>query len=136
MSARRKARKRALDLLFESEMRGVVATELLANRPSDELSQAEYVQLLISGVSEHKAKIDELIHTYAEGWDMDRMPVIDRNLLRIALFEILWNPEVDDKVAVSEAVEIAQELSTKDSASYINGILGRVILLKSVISLA
>jgi N utilization substance protein B len=136
MSARRKARKRALDLLFESEMRGVVATELLATRPSDELSQGEYVQTLVSGVSEHRAKIDELINTYAEGWDMDRMPVIDRNLLRIALFEILWNPEVDDKVAVSESVEIAQELSTKDSASYINGILGRVILLKSVISLS
>ena len=136
MSARRKARKRALDLLFESEMRGVVATELLATRPSDELSQGEYVQTLVSGVSEHRAKIDELINTYAEGWDMDRMPVIDRNLLRIALFEILWNPKVDDKVAVSESVEIAQELSTKDSASYINGILGRVILLKSVISLS
>ena len=136
MSARRKARKRALDLLFESEMRGVVATELLATRPSDELSQGEYVQTLVSGVSEHRAKIDELINTYAEGWDMDRMPVIDRNLLRIALFEILWNPEVDDKVAVSESVEIAHELSTKDSASYINGILGRVILLKSVISLS
>ncbi len=136
MSARRKARKRALDLLFESEMRGVVATELLATRPSDELSQGEYVQTLVSGISEHRAKIDELINTYAEGWDMDRMPVIDRNLLRIALFEILWNPEVDDKVAVSESVEIAQELSTKDSASYINGILGRVILLKSVISLS
>ena len=136
MSARRKARKRALDLLFESEMRGVVATELLATRPSDELSQGEYVQTRVSGVSEHRAKIDELINTYAEGWDMDRMPVIDRNLLRIALFEILWNPEVDDKVAVSESVEIAQELSTKDSASYINGILGRVILLKSVISLS
>jgi N utilization substance protein B len=136
MSARRKARKRALDLLFESEMRGVLATQLLVSRPSDELSQAEYVGAIVAGVDEHKAKIDELIHTYAEGWDMDRMPVIDRNLLRIALFEILWNPEVDDKVAVSEAVEIAQELSTKDSASYINGILGRVILLKSVISLS
>lgn len=136
MSARRKARKRALDLLFESEMRGVLASDLLSERPSDELSQGEYVALLISGVAEHRVKIDELIHTYAEGWEMDRMPVIDRNLLRIALFEILWNPEVDDKVAVSEAVEIAQELSTKDSASYINGILGRVILLKSVISLS
>ena len=135
MSARRKARKRALDLLFESEMRGVLATELLVSRPSDELSQVEYVSELVKGVSEHREKIDELIHTYAEGWDMDRMPVIDRNLLRIALYEILWNPAVDDKVAVSEAVEIAQELSTKDSAAYLNGILGRVILLKSVISL-
>ena len=135
MSARRKARKRALDILFESDMRNVSATELLEQRPGEELSQVEYLHSLVSGVVEHRAKIDELIHTYAEGWDMDRMPVIDRNLLRIALFEILWNSDVDDKVAISEAVEIAQELSTKDSASYINGILGRVILLKSVISL-
>jgi N utilization substance protein B len=136
MSARRKARKQALDILFEAEMRNVLAADLLNQRPGEELSQADYLKSLVLGVGEHKAKIDELIHTYAEGWDMDRMPVIDRNLLRIALFEILWNPEVDDKVAVSEAVEIAQELSTKDSASYINGILGRVILLKSVISLS
>ena len=135
MSARRKARKRALDILFEADMRSTPAAALLNERPVDEISQAEYLRTLVQGVGEHREKIDELIHTYAEGWDMDRMPIIDRNLLRIALFEILWNPEVDDKVAVSEAVEIAQELSTKDSASYINGILGRVILLKSVISL-
>ena len=130
MSARRKARKRALDLLFESEMRGVVATELLATRPSDELSQGEYVQTLVSGVSEHRAKIDELINTYAEGWDMDRMPAIDRNILRISIFEILWNPEVDDEVAVSQAIELATELSTEKSPAYINGVLGRIIVLK------
>lgn len=116
-------------------MRGVVAADLLNERAVEDLSQADFVRALIQGVNEHRAKIDELIHTYAEGWDMDRMPVIDRNLLRIALFEILWSTEVDDSVAISEAVELAQELSTKDSASYINGILGRIIPLKSVISL-
>ncbi len=136
MSARRKARKRALDILFEADMRNVSARELLALRPSDELSQGEYVKTLVEGVEEHREKIDELIHTYAEGWDMDRMPAIDRNLLRIALFEILWEGDLDDKIAVSEAVEIAGELSTKDSAGYINGVLGRVIVLKSVISLS
>ena len=135
MSARRKARKRALDLLFEADMRGVLAVDLLWERAVEDLSQAEYVRTLVNGVGEHLVKIDELIHTYAEGWDMDRMPTIDRNLLRIALYEILWSQSVDDKVAVSEAVEIAQELSTKDSAAYINGVLGRVIVLKSVISL-
>jgi len=117
-------------------MRNTAATTLLEERPIDEISQADYLRALVLGVVEHREKIDEIIHTYAEGWDMDRMPIIDRNLIRIALYEILWNLEVDDKVAVSEAVEIAQELSTKDSAAYINGILGRVILLKSVISLS
>jgi N utilization substance protein B len=136
MSARRKARKRALDILFEADMRNVSAKELLVLRPSDELSQGEYVKTLVEGVEEHREKIDELIHTYAEGWDMDRMPAIDRNLLRIALFEILWEGELDDKIAVSEAVEIAGELSTRDSAGYVNGVLGRVIVLKSVISLS
>lgn len=135
MSARRKARKRALDLLFESDVRGVASLDLLNERAVEDLSQAAYVRTLVTGVTEHRLKIDELVHTYAQGWDLDRMPVIDRNLLRIALFEILWGTEVDDSVAVSEAVELAQELSTKDSASYINGILGRVIPLKSVISL-
>ncbi len=136
MSARRKARKRTLDLFFEADMRGVSAVDLLQIRPIDEISESAYARTLVLGVAEHRAKIDELIHTYAEGWDMDRMPIIDRNLLRIALFEILWSAELDDKIAVSEAVEIAQELSTKDSAAYINGVLGRVILLKSVISLS
>lgn len=136
MSARRKARKRALDILFEADMRAASPLALLEERSIDEISEAEYARVLVSGVTTHQAKIDELIHTYAEGWDMDRMPVIDRNLLRIALYEILWNGDLDDQIAVSEAVEIAQELSTKDSAAYINGILGRVILLKSVISLS
>ena len=136
MSARRKARKKALDLLFEADLRGIGSVELLASRLTDELSEADYVKTLIEGVAEHRAKIDELIHTYADGWDMDRMPTIDRNLLRIALFEILWNVNVDDSVAISEAVELAQELSTKDSAGYLNGILGRVVLLKPVISLS
>ena len=136
MSARRKARKRALDLLFEADMRGVLAVDLINQRNIDELSQADYVRTLVQGIGQNQGKIDELIHTYAEGWDMDRMPAIDRNLLRIALYEILWSATVDDKVAVNEAVEIAQELSTKDSAAYINGVLGRVIVLKSVISLS
>ena len=136
MSARRKARKRALDLLFEADLRGVRAVDLINQREVDDLSQADYVRTLVQGVVANQVKIDELIHTYAEGWDMDRMPAIDRNLLRIALFEILWSTTVDDKVAVNEAVEIAAELSTKDSAAYINGVLGRVIVLKSVISLS
>ena len=130
MSARRKARKRALDFLYEADIRGATALDLLAARPAEELSQGDYVQELLVGVTEHLVKIDELITTYAQGWDMDRMPAIDRNILRIALFEILWLSQLDDDIAVSEAIEIATELSTDDSAKYINGVLGRIVILK------
>jgi N utilization substance protein B len=130
VSARRKARKRALDFLYEADIRGATALDLLAARPAEELSQGDYVQELLVGVSEHLVKIDELITTYAQGWDMDRMPAIDRNILRIALFEILWLSQLDDDIAVSEAIEIATELSTDDSAKYINGVLGRIVILK------
>jgi N utilization substance protein B len=135
MSARRKARKRALDLLFESDLRGTNPVELLTSRPAPDLSEADYVAVLINGISEHRTKIDELINTYAEGWDMDRMPAVDRNLLRVALFEILWQEGLDDQIAANEAVELASELSTKDSAAYINGVLGRIIALKAVLPL-
>jgi len=111
-------------------MRGADALALVASRPADELSEGLYVTTLLGGVAAHKEKIDELITTYAQGWDMDRMPAIDRNILRIALFEILFSAEIEDQIAVSEAVEIAGELSTDDSAKYINGVLGRLIVLK------
>jgi N utilization substance protein B len=130
VSARGKARKRALDFLFEADLRSTSALELLTSRPALELSEGGYVQILISGVIEHSRKIDELITTYAQGWDMDRMPAVDRNIMRIALFEILWSQDVDDQVAASQAVAIAQEYSTEDSAKYINGVLGRIIALK------
>ena len=130
MSARRKARKRALDFLYEADIRNASAIELMGSREPSDLSQSDYVMELLVGVSNNKEKIDELITTYAQGWDMDRMPAIDRNILRIALFEILFKNDLDDQVAASEAVEIASELSTEDSAKYINGVLGRIIVLK------
>ena len=130
MSARRKARKRALDFLYEADIRSASAIELVGSRGESELSEREYVIELLSGVEANKLKIDELITTYAQGWDMDRMPAIDRNILRIALFEILFKGDLDDQIAASEAVEIATELSTDDSAKYINGVLGRIIILK------
>ncbi len=130
MSARRKARKRALDFLYEADIRGSRAIDLLESRGEIELSERDYVGELLSGVETNALKIDELITTYAQGWDMDRMPAIDRNILRIALFEILFKSDLDDQVAASEAVEIATELSTEDSAKYINGVLGRIIILK------
>jgi N utilization substance protein B len=130
VSARRKARKRALDFLYEADIRSASAIDLLGSREESELSERDYVMELLVGVETNKVKIDELITTYAQGWDMDRMPAIDRNILRIALFEILFKSDLDDQIAASEAVEIATELSTDDSAKYINGVLGRIIILK------
>lgn len=130
MSARRKARKRALDFLYEADIRSSNAIDLLGTRGESDLSQSDYVLELLVGVDANRAKIDELITTYAQGWDMDRMPAIDRNILRIALFEILFKNDLDDQIAASEAVEMATELSTEDSAKYINGVLGRIIILK------
>ncbi len=130
MSARRKARKRALDFLYEADIRSARAIDLLESRGEIELSERDYVLELLLGVETNAPKIDELITTYAQGWDMDRMPAIDRNILRISLFEILFKNDLDDQIAASEAVEIATELSTEDSAKYINGVLGRIIVLK------
>ena len=133
MSARRKARKRALDFLYEADLRSANLLDLYHSRPSEDLSQEEYVLTLLQGVTEHSAKIDELIHTYAQGWDMDRMPAIDRNLLRLSIYEILWETALDDKIAVNEAVEMAAEISTTESSAYINGVLGRIIAIKASI---
>jgi N utilization substance protein B len=133
VSARRKARKRALDFLYEADLRSANLLELYHSRPSEDLSQEEYVLTLLQGVTEHSAKIDELIHTYAQGWDMDRMPTIDRNLLRLSIYEILWESGLDDKIAVNEAVEMAAEISTTESSAYINGVLGRIIAIKASI---
>ena len=130
MSARRKARKRALDFLYEADLRGTNALELYLARGSDELAQEAYVEKLLRGVAEHQNRLDELIMTYAQGWDMDRMPAIDRNLLRLSIYELLWEPELDEKIAINEAVEMAAELSTNDSSSYINGVLGRIAAIK------
>ena len=135
MSARSKARKRALDFLYEGDIKKADAVELFKTRGATELSQEPYVMVLLAGVAEHINKIDELIITYAQGWDMDRMPPIDRNILRIAIYEILWESAVALQVACDEAVELAKSLSTDESSSYINGVLGRIIKLKDSIAI-
>ena len=135
MSARGKARKRALDFLYEAEIKKLSALSLFSARGLTELSQEPYVKVLLSGVEEHVQKIDELINTYAQDWDMDRMPAIDRNILRIAIFEILWVAEIDLRVACDQAVELAKSLSTDESSKYINGVLGRIIKLKDSIAI-
>jgi N utilization substance protein B len=135
VSARSKARKRALDFLYEADIKKVQASERFGTRGAAELSQEPYVLTLLSGVAEHINKIDELIITYAQGWDMDRMPPIDRNILRIAIYEILWAADIDLQVACDEAVELAKSISTDESSSYINGVLGRIIKLKDSIAI-
>jgi len=135
MSARSKARKRALDFLYEGDIKKADAVELFKTRGATELSQEPYVMVLLAGVAEHINKIDELIITYAQGWDMDRMPPIDRNILRIAIYEILWESALDLQVACDEAVELAKSLSTDESSSYVNGVLGRIIKLKDSIAI-
>lgn len=109
--------------------------ELFQARGATELSQEPYVLTLITGISDHINKIDELIITYAQGWDMDRMPPIDRNILRIAIYEILWADDIDLQIACDEAVELAKSLSTDESSGYINGVLGRIIKLKDSIAI-
>jgi N utilization substance protein B len=135
VSARSKARKRALDFLYEAEIKKVKALDLFKSRGASELSQEPYVFTLLTGVAEHLLKIDELITTYAQDWDMDRMPAIDRNILRIAIYEILWVEEIDLKIACDEAVELAKSLSTDESSNYINGVLGRIVKLKDSIAI-
>lgn len=132
MSARSKARKAALDLLYEGDIRKTSASALMAQRLTDiEYVIREFTKELIDGIEANRRKIDELITTYSQGWDMDRMPVIDRNILRIGIYEVLWSKDVPEAVAISEALELAQTLSTEDSSKYINGVLSKIVEIKS-----
>ena len=131
MSARSKARKAALDLLYESDIRRTSAEILLAQRIETlEYLIRDYTKTLVAGVALNKSRIDELIQSYAQGWDFDRMPVIDRNLLRIAIYELLYEKDLAPAIAISEAVELAKTLSTDDSATYVNGILSTIDKIK------
>ena len=134
--ARSKARKRALDILFEAEQRDVPVLDLLAERITlGSPPVAPYAADLVRGVAVHAARIDELISQYAEGWTMDRMPAVDRNVLRIGVYELLWADDVPDAVAISEAVLLAQDLSTDASSSFVNGLLARLLELKPTLTL-
>lgn len=140
MSARSKARKQSLDLLYEGDIRGQSPADLLALRDvveegPDARPIREYTKELIAGISENRRKIDELISTYAQGWDMDRLPAVDRNILRLGIFEILWCKDLADAVAIDEALNLAKELSTDDSATYIHGVLGRIASIKDSLAI-
>jgi len=131
VSTRSKARKAALDLLYEGDIRKNPAVNLLHIRVTDlEYVIRDFTKELVEGVDLHKRKLDELITTYSQGWDMDRMPVIDRNILRLAIFELLWSSDVPASVVISEALELAQTLSTEESSKYINGVLSKILEIK------
>ena len=130
MPARRKARKRALDVLYEADLRDLPPAQVLVSyldrieKPRPD--HLDYTIGLIEGVAHNLDRIDELLASYAEGWTLDRMPVVDRNLARIAVYELLYVPEIDDPVAITEAVELAKQMSTDDSPRFLNGLLGRI----------
>ncbi|MDQ0369911.1 MULTISPECIES: transcription antitermination factor NusB [Catenuloplanes] len=130
MPARRKARKRALDVLYEADLRDLPPVEVLASY-LERIEQPRpdhigYTIHLVEGVAAHLDRVDELLASYAEGWTIDRMPVVDRNLARIAVYELLYADDIDDAVAITEAVELARQMSTDDSPRFLNGILGRI----------
>jgi transcription antitermination protein NusB len=128
VGARHKARKRALDVLFEADQRGSTVDAVLADRLArDEVATNPYTDVLLRGVVEHSADIDALIESHSVDWSLDRMPAVDRAVLRLATYEIRWAPEgVATAVAIDEAVEFAKELSTDESPSFVNGVLGRI----------
>jgi N utilization substance protein B len=136
MAARSKARKRALDILFEAEIRSQPPLALLDERVAAASPPVSpYAAELVRGVQEHRGQIDELLAAHAQGWTLDRMPAVDRNLLRIGTFELLWQDDVPDAVAISEAVVLAGDLSTDGSPSFVNGLLARLLELKPGLAL-
>jgi N utilization substance protein B len=135
LAARSKARKRALDILFEAEQRGLPVLTLLSERQSaGEQPVPEYAAVLVRGVAAHQDQIDSLISQHAVDWTLERMPAVDRNVLRIGVYELLWADDVPDGVAISEAVLLAQDLSTDASPTFVNGLLARIAELKPTVT--
>ncbi|KAA1423262.1 transcription antitermination factor NusB [Mumia zhuanghuii] len=133
--SRTKARKRALDVLFESEMQSRAVGATLDGRvAAGDPPVNPYTIEIVEGVREHGVRIDELLEEYAQGWSLERMPAVDRNLLRIGVYEVLFRDDVPDAVAVTEAVNLAAELSTDDSPTFISGLLSRIVEVKPTLS--
>jgi N utilization substance protein B len=134
VGARSKARKRALDVLYESDQRHTDPLATLKERlAQSDPPVPEYAVTLVEGVVANRARIDELLETYAQEWTLARFPAVDLAVLRIGVFELLWCPDVPDAVAVSEAVELAASLSTDESPAFVNGLLARLLQLKPVL---
>jgi transcription antitermination protein NusB len=135
VGARTKARKRALDVLFEADQRGVDVLETLADRVAvGEPPVPNYAIALVEGVVAQRERIDELLTTYSQGWSLDRMPAVDRAVLRLGTFELIWRDDVPDAVAISEAVGLARQLSTDESPAFGNGLLARLLDLKPLLT--
>ncbi|MEO8814714.1 MAG: transcription antitermination factor NusB [Mycobacterium sp.] len=134
VKGRHQARKRAVDLLFEAEARSLTAAEAAAIRTALAQEQPDvaplhpYTAVVARGVTEHAAHIDELIISYLQGWTLERLPAVDRAILRVAVWELLYADDVPEPVAVDEAVQLAKELSTDESPGFVNGVLGQVML--------
>ena len=122
MLPRTRARKRALDILHAADSLDRPVLEVLAENPDEK----EFTRELVSGVVEHREELDELIRRYADRWVLERMPIVDRNLLRMGIFELLHRPDIPNAATINEAVELAKLLSTEDSGRFVNGLLGRV----------
>jgi N utilization substance protein B len=130
MGKRRKAREVALQLLYQLDVQGEAnpephLPEFWTRHPVDREAR-EFAEILIRGTKLHEPKIDELISQYAQNWELDRMAVVDRNILRQGIFELLWMEDVPSKVAINEALEVAKKFSTQESSRFINGILDRI----------
>ncbi|MDQ0983402.1 transcription antitermination factor NusB [Streptomyces sp. V2I9] len=131
MAARNKARKRAFQILFEADQRGESVQSVLADwvrlsRTDDRQPPVgEFTMELVEGYAQYADRIDDLIVTYAVDWEIDRMPVVDRNILRLGAYELIWLDETPDAVVIDEAVQLAKEFSTDDSPSFVNGLLAR-----------
>jgi N utilization substance protein B len=135
VSARSKARKRALDILYAADLRSVPVADAMASAidlrtVQNEGALNDYTVDLVNGVTRHQSEIDDLLSSYSLGWTLERMPPVDRGILRIGVYEVLWRDDIPDAVAVAEAVALAVDLSTDESASFVNGLLGRVLEMK------
>lgn len=128
MGSRSKARKRAVDILYEADLRDIDPVRLLSDRVgSTEVPPVgEYTVTLVEGITSNQQRIDELLTEHAEGWTLERMPPVDRAVLRLGLYELLWGEDVPPAVAIDEAVELVKTLSTDDSPRFVNGVLGRI----------
>lgn len=134
--ARRKARRRAVEVLYESEVRAISVDDVIARRRAQpEPPINEFTESLARFIDQRRERIDELLEAYAIGWTLERMPVVDRNILRMGAYELLWDDEIPDGVAIAEAVGVAKELSTDDSPSFISGLLSRLMENKSTLAL-
>jgi transcription antitermination protein NusB len=135
VGARTKARKRALDVLFEADQRGADVLATLADRVAvGEPPVPDYAIALVEGVVAQRERIDELLTTYSQGWSLDRMPAVDRAVLRLGTFELIWRDDVPDAVVISEAVGLARQLSTDESPAFVNGLLARLLDLKPMLT--